>query len=201
VASATLARAAGTVTLAGVAGLIKGDSIAGRLTIDGAEAVDLSTSGGESTIGGVRGDVRLHSRAGRVRVEKPGGRVIIRGTDTRMRVDGVARDLRAEIVEGDLEINDVSGAIDIDARSTPVRIGWRRAAAAKIQVRNGSLELVLPQDAASYSLDARAAGGELRVPDHLRKTTEVDETAVTTTGGANAQPIFVRGVATTITIQ
>jgi hypothetical protein len=201
VESVTLARSAGTIKLLDVAGLIKGESIAGRLTIEGADAVDLSTSGGDTTIGGVRGEVRLTSRSGQVRVTSPGGSVTIRSRDTRVRVEGITRDLRAETVEGDLELNDVGGAIDVDARSTPVTIGWARAAPAKIQARQSSLELILPKDAATYNLDARTTGGELVVPDGLQKTTDGGDIAVTKPGGANAHPIFVRAVGTRITIR
>jgi hypothetical protein len=95
----------------------------------------------------------------------------------------------------------VAGAIDIDARATAVQVGWTRAATAKIQVRNGDLEIDLPNDSATYSLDARAAGGELRVPDSLQKKTEGEESAVIKTAGANAPSIFVRGVGASITIR
>ena len=201
VAAVMLARPSGSVTLTSVAGIIKGESRAGELSIDGAEALDLSAVGGESSVKNVRGDLRLTARAGQVRIGKTAGRVTMTGTDTRIRVDGVEGPLRAEMVEGDLELRDVAASIEIDARATPVTIGWRRAADAKIQTRDGALELVLPKDAATYSLDVRASGGELRVPDSLRKTTEGGDTVVIKTGGANTQPIFVRGVAAPITIR
>jgi hypothetical protein len=118
-----------------------------------------------------------------------------------VRVDGPTGEVRAEVTEADLELRDVSSAIDIDARSTPVSVAWARAATSKIQVRDGSLELTLPSDGASYSLDARAANGELRVPDSLQKTTEGTETAVTKNASAGAPAIFVRGSGATITIR
>jgi hypothetical protein len=201
VSSIMLARPAGTLKLTNVTGLIKGEYRGGDLTIDGAQALDLSTVGGESLIKGIKEDIRISARGGEVRLDKTTGRVTITGTDTRIRVDGTAGDLRAETVEGELELHDVGGSIDIDARATPVQVGWSRAAAAKIQVRNGDLEIDLPKDAETYSLDARAAGGELRVPDSLQKKTEGEESAVTKTAGANAPSIFVRGVGASITIR
>jgi hypothetical protein len=199
----TLARAGGSVKLTGVAGLVKGESRAGDLTIDGAETIDLSGVSGESTITGVRGDIRLNVRGGEVRIVKARGRLTIAGTDTRVRVDGSAGELRAEMAgeDGDLELNDVAGAVDIDTRNTPVIIGWLRAAPAKIQVRDGSLELALPQDSSSYSLDMRAAGGDIRVPAPLQKTTDGGEIVVRKSARADAPSIFVRGVGATLTIR
>ncbi|HEX6323155.1 MAG TPA: DUF4097 family beta strand repeat-containing protein [Vicinamibacterales bacterium] len=196
----TLARQSGTLELTEIAGVVKGES-RGRVTVEGAGAVDLSTANVETVLKGVRGDVRMNVRSGETRIEQATGRVTITGTDTRVRVDGSAGELRAEMVEGELEFTEVSGPIEIDGRSTPVMLTFASAAAAKIQVREGSLEIVLPRDAASYNLDARASGGELRVPDQLQKTTEGGDTAVRKSGGPNAQPIFVRGVGTTITIR
>jgi hypothetical protein len=196
----TLARQSGELKLSAITGMVKGES-RGTVTVDGAAAVDLSIANNETTLRGVTGDVKLNVRAGEVRMEKAAGRVTITGTDVRVRMDGVAGELRMEIVEGDLELNGVSAPIDLDTRDTPVSIDWARAAVAKIQVRDGTLDLELPKDAGSYSLDARAAGGELRVPDSLQKRTEGTETAVTKSAGANAPAIFVRGVGTTITIR
>ena len=199
--SVTLARTFGSVRIDTVKNLVKGDSRGGDLTIDGAEAIDLGMMGGQIVLKNVRGDVRMNARGGSIRLEQPKGRVTLTGTDTRVRVDGVAGELRTEIIDGDLELNDVSAPIDVDARETPVTIGFARAAAAKVEVREGSLELVLPKASDSYSLDVRATRGELHVPDALHKKTEGDDTFVTKTGGANAPAIFVRGVATTITIR
>ena len=196
----TLARQGGQLKLTSVKGVVKGES-RGGLTLDGAEAVDLSVAGGQTVLKNVRGDVRLNVRGGEVRLDKANGRFTVNGTDTRVRVDGVAGETRAEMVEGDLELNDISAPVEIDTRNTPVTMGFIRAVTAKVQVRDGSLELVLPKDAASYSLDARASGGELRVPEGLQKTTEGTDTAVKKTGGANAPSIFVRGTGATITIR
>lgn len=196
----TLARQSGELKLASITTMVKGES-RGTVTIDGAQAVDLSIANNETVLKGVRGDVKLNVRAGEVRMDKSTGRVQITGTDARIRMDGVGGELRLEMVEGDVELNGVSAPLDIDTRSTPVTIDWLSAAPAKIQVRDANLDLDLPKNAASYSLDARAAGGELRVPEQLQKTTEGKETAVTKNAGSNAPAIFVRGVGTTITIR
>lgn len=195
----TLARQSGELKLTSIKTL-KGES-RGTVSVDGAQTVDLSIANNETSVKAVSGEVRLNVRNGDVRMENTAGRVYITGTDARIRMDGVGGELRIEIAEGDLELNGVSAPIDIDTRSTPVTIDWQRAAPAKIQVREDTLDLELPKDAASYSLDARAAGGELRVPGQLQKTTEGPETAVTKSAGPNAPSIFVRGVATTITIR
>lgn len=196
----TLARQAGELKLSGIKTLVNGES-RGTVAIDGAGAVDLSIANNETTLTGVTGNVKLNVRSGEVRMDKSTGRVDITGTDVRVRMDGVGGELRVEVVDGDIELNDVSAPIDLDLRDAPVTVDWAKAAVAKIEVRDASLELVLPKDAASYSLDARAAGGELRVPDALQKTTTGNEAAVTKTAGPQAPAIFVRGVGTTITIR
>jgi len=201
VETVTLTRARGTIKIDKVRGLVKGDPRGGHLTIDGANAVDLTLAGGETTLRNVGADVRLNVRGGQVRLDKASGRVTIAGNDARIRLDSVAGELRAEMVEGDLELNDVGAPVDIDARDTAVTLSWLRPNAAKIQVRDGSLDLTLPKDAASYSLDVRATRGELRVPDTLPKTTEGEDVAVRKTARANAPSIFVRGVASTMTIR
>lgn len=201
VGSVTLARTIGTIKIENVPGLVKGDPRGGSLTIDGANAIDLALVGGETALRNVRADVRLNVRGGQVRLDRANARATMTGNDARIRVDSVAGEVRAEVVEGDLELNDVGAPVDIDARDTAVTLGWLRPSAAKVQVRDGSLDLTLPKDAASYSLDVRATRGELRVPDTLQKTTEGEDAAVRKTAGANAPSIFVRGVASTITIR
>jgi hypothetical protein len=198
--SVTLVRQGGQLRLSGVKGVVKGES-RGGLIVDGAEAIDLSIAGGETALKNVRGDVRLNVRGGEVRLDKANARLTVTGTDTQVVVDKVAGETRAEIVDGDIELNEVSAPVDIEARGTPVTLGFARAATAKIQVRGESLELVLPRDAASYSLDARATDGELRVPEGLQKTTQGTESSVTKSAGANAPSIFVRGTGATITIR
>ncbi|MEX2270911.1 MAG: hypothetical protein WD690_05545 [Vicinamibacterales bacterium] len=200
VESVTLARQTGRLKLASILGSVSGES-RGGVTVDGAEMVDLSIAGNQTTIRGVRGEVRLNVRSGEVRLEQVAGRLMLSGTDMRVRVDGAEGEVRAEIADGELELNDVSAPVDIDARGTPVTIGWLRAAPAKVQVRDDGLELVLPKDADSYSLDVRATRGELRVPERLHKTTEGEDTIVTKTARANAPSIFVRGVGASITIR
>ena len=197
----TLARTRGSIKAEKVRGPVKGDPRGGNLTIDGAESIDLTLTGGETSLRNVRGDVRLNVRNAEVRLDKANARLTVVGNDGRIRVDNVAGDVRAETVEGDLELNDISAGIDIDARDTPVTLGWLRAGPAKVQVRDGSLEMTLPKDAASYSLDVRATRGELRVPDAFQKTTEGEDIAVRKSAGSNAPSIFVRGVASTITIR
>lgn len=199
--SVTLARTFGSVRINSVKNLVKGDSRGGDLTIDGAEGIDLGTMGGQTVLRNVRGDVRMNGRGGVIRLEQPKGRITLTGIDTRVRVDGVAGELRAEIIDGDLELNDIGAPIDVDARETPVTLGFAQAAAAKVQVREGSLELVLPKSPETYSLDARATRGALHAPDAFQKKTDGEDTFVTKTAGANAPAIFVRGVATTITIR
>ena len=198
--SVTLARQTGQLKLTSIEGLVNGES-RGMLTVEGASAVDLSVANVETVLKGVTGDIRMNVRAGETRIEKAAGRTTITGTDTRVRVDGSSGELRAEMVEGELEFNDVSGPIEIDGRSTPVTLSFLKAAPAKVQVREGTLDLVLPKEAASYSLDVRAAGGDLRVTDPLQKRTEGTESVVTKSAGANAPSIFVRGNGTTITIR
>lgn len=200
VGGVTLARQSGELKLTSIAGTVNGES-RGTVTVDGAEAVDLSIANNETVLKGVRGEVKLNIRSGEVRTDKTVGRVQITGTDVRVRMDGVEGELRLEIVDGDIELNKVSGPIDIDTRDTSVAINWLSAATAKIQVRNESLDLDLPKNEGSYSLDARASGGELRVPDRLQKTTEGNETVVTKSAGTGAPSIFVRGVGATIAIR
>ena len=201
VSTVTLARTTGTLELKQVVGLVKGEHRGGALTIDGAQAVDLYAVSSETVIRNIREDVQINARGGEARIESTPGRVTITAGDTRVRVDGPTGELRAEVTEADLELRDVSSAIDVDARSTPVSVAWARAATSKIQVRDGSLELTLPADASSYSLDARASNGELRVPDSLTKSTDGAETAVTKNASAGAPAIFVRGAGATITIR
>lgn len=196
----TLARQAGEAKLTGIRSAVTGES-RGTVTIDGADSVDLSVANNETTLTGVRGDVRLNVRAGEVRMTNAAGRVSITGTDADVRMDGVGGELRVELVDGELELKSIGAPIDIDARSTPVTAGWLRAAPAKIQVREGTLDMTLPADAASYSLDVRATGGELRLPDRLHKTTEGQDSVVTKSGGANAPSIFVRSTGATIAIR
>ena len=200
VGGVTLARQSGVLTLESIAGTVKGES-RGTVTVNGAEAMDLSIANNETVVKGVRGEVKLNVRSGEVRMEKTAAPVTITGTDVRVRMDGVGADLRLEIVDGDIELNGVSAPVDIDGRSTPITIDWLKAATAKIQVRDGSLDLELPGQAASYSLDVRASDGEIRVPDQLQKTTEGTETIVMKTAGGGAASIFVRGVGATITIR
>lgn len=201
VASVTLARTTGGLDVKNIDGLVKGEHRGGALTIDGAQALDLYAVSSETVIRNIREDVQLNARGGEARIEQTPGRVTVTAGDTRVRVDGATGALRAEVTESELELRDVAASIDIDARSTPVSVAWARAATAKIQVRDGSLELTLPADAATYSLDARASNGELRVPDSLQKTTEGTESAVTKNAGAGAPAIFVRGAGATITIR
>lgn len=196
----TLARQAGELKLVSIKGAVKGES-RGSVSIDGAASVDLSIANNETTVKGVRGDVKLNVRNGEVRMDKTTGRATVTGTDARLRADGVGGELRLEIVEGDIELNAVSAPVDIDAREAPVRIEWASASAAKVQVRDGSLELVLPKAAASYSLDVRATGGQVHAPEQLQKTTHGAETVVAKSGGTNAPSIFVRGAGATITIR
>ncbi|MDQ3069181.1 MAG: DUF4097 domain-containing protein [Acidobacteriota bacterium] len=201
VAEVVFARASGTVKLTAVAGAVKGEFRGARLTLDGAQTLDLVSVNGEHSFSGIRGDVRLESRSGEVRLIKPGGRVIVTGRDGRIRIDGAQGDVRVEAVEGAVELNDIASGVEIDARAARVVATWQKAAQAKIQARDGSVELVLPKDAATYSLDARATQGELRVPESLTKTAEGQETSAIRSGGSNASPIFVRGVGTSITIR
>lgn len=196
----TLARQSGVLTLQGITGVVKGES-RGTVTIDGAQGVDLSIANNETIVKNVRGEVKLNVRSGEVRMDKSTSPVTVTGTDVRVRMDGVGADVRLEIVDGDIELNGVSAPIDVDGRSTAIAIDWAKAATAKIQVRDGSLDLELPKDAASYSLDARAQGGELRVPDQLQKTTEGTETVAMKAAAASMPSIFVRGVGATITIR
>lgn len=197
----TLTRTTGKLELKAIGGVVKGEHRGGALTIDGAQAVDLYAVSSETVIRNIREDVQLNARGGEARIASTPGRVTVTAGDTRVRVDGPIGELRAEVTEADLELRDVSSPIDVDARSTPVSVAWARAATSKIQVRDGSLELTLPADASSYSLDARAAKGELRVPDSLQKTTEGTETAVTKIASAGKPAIFVRGTGATITIR
>jgi hypothetical protein len=196
----TLARQTGELTLKDIRTIIQGES-RGTVKVDGARAVDLSIANNETTLKGVTGDVKLNVRSGEVVMEKSAGRVEITGTDVRVRMEGVGGDLRIEVVEGEIELSDVSAPIDLDLREAPATVDWTRAAVAKIEVRDGGLDLTLPRDAAAFSLDARTAGGELKAPDHLQKTTDGSETSVTKTAGPGAPAIFVRGVDATITIR
>ncbi|MDQ3170475.1 MAG: DUF4097 family beta strand repeat-containing protein [Acidobacteriota bacterium] len=201
VGAVTLARSNGEIQLKDITGLVKGEHRSGTLVVEGAQAVDLYAVSTETTISGVREDLSLNSRGGEARIAKMPGKVTITAGDSRVRVDGPTGMLRAEIVDGELDLRDTSSEIDIDARDTPVTVAWSRVATTKIQVREGSLEITLPSDAASYSLDARMSGGELRVPDSLQKTTEGEESSVTKTGGPNAPAIFVRGTGSAVTIR
>ena len=197
----TLARTTGRLEVTTTGGLVKGEHRGGALTIEGARAVDLYSVSTETAIRDVREDVRLNIRGGEARIIGSRGQVTVTSGDARVRIDGTTAAVRAEAVESELEMHDIGGEVDIDARSTPVTIAWARIATAKIQARGGRVEIVLPEDAATYSLDVRMTNGELRVPDSLQKTTEGDESIVTKTAGPDAPAIFVRGTGSTVTIR
>lgn len=197
----TLARTTGRLQVTATGGLVKGEHRGGGLTIEGARAVDLYSVSTETVIRDVREDVRLNIRGGEARILESRGQVTVTSGDARVRIDGASAAVRAEVVESELEMHDIAGEIDIDARSTPVTVAWARIATAKIQARDGRVEIVLPADAATYSLDVRMTNGELRVPDSLQKTTDGAESVVTKTAGPDAPAIFVRGSGSTVTIR
>jgi hypothetical protein len=197
----TLSRTSGQVEIKNTGGLVKGEHRGGTLTNERSQPVDMYSVSSETSIRDVREDVRLNIRTGEATLTGTRGQVTVTSGDATVRFEKPAGPVRAELVDSELEMRDVAGSVDIDARETPVTIAWARPAPAKIQAREGNVEMVLPQESATYSLDVRMTEGDIRVPESLQKTTEGAEQVVMKTAAASAPAIFVRGTGSTITIR
>lgn len=195
-----LARTGGRIEVNG-GETVTGEHRGSRLTIKGATRVDMYSVSSETTIEDVARDLRLNIRTGEAKLARTAGPVTIMTGDASVRVTSPSGNVRVEGVDSEIDIRDASGELDIDVRSSPVTVTWARAATAKIQTRDSRLDLELPTESDTYSVDVRVTGGELRPPATMSVQTDGNESTITKTGPAGAPAIFVRANGSTVAIR
>lgn len=155
--------ARGEITIAGLAGELRGTFQGGRLRVEQGRAIRLTARRSEIEIEKLEGDATLDLSGGSMRASRIGGRLELDANRADVEIDEVGGEVRANVTEGGLELAGVRREARIDGRGTEIAVTLAAAAPLTAFTSGETLTVKLPD--AGVTLDATAMGGEIRVSD------------------------------------
>lgn len=167
VAAVELGGARGAVDVRDVTGQVSGAHRGGDLHLSNVGSIKLTTTGTDTRIEQVRGDLTMTSRGGEVKCKDPGGSIDLdsQGTDiTLEKLERATGMIRVNAVGGSLKVNGLRSDGRFDLRGTDLEVSLDRAAPLAIYSEGGeSIEVTPPPG--GYALDVITKNGQIRVPE------------------------------------
>lgn len=155
------------------------------LTVPPADALTLSSGGGDMTVSGLRNGADLSSGGGNVSVQGVGGSVVVSTGGGDLNADGLAGPLRFSTDGGNLTGTTLTSQT-VDARSYGGDVRLIFATAPKhlvIESYGGNITVVLPHTPARYNIDYSTGGGNGGVERDLINPQSGNYVSATSDGG------------------
>ena len=167
-------------------------SSGGDSRVDGITGnVDLQTSGGDVTLSRITGRAGLHTSGGKLELEHLDGCVRARSSGG----DSVLRDVFGDVdirtSGGNLEIDGVDGCVDARLSGGTTSIVFLGDPKGDIRSSGGSIDVRLHADA-NFDLDAKANGGTLKVDVELDREWQNDRHRVHGRRGQRGSRLKIR---------
>ncbi|HET9369403.1 MAG TPA: DUF4097 family beta strand repeat-containing protein [Vicinamibacterales bacterium] len=151
----------GDATLEGINGEVHGSHRSGRLTVKGAERVDLTLNSSRATLVDISRGLTLNVQGGECSVSESRGPVTIEGRNAEMRVADHDGDIRVTGTGGNLRIDAPGGWVKADVQRMEVEVTVDTAVPMTLFTTDEPLRLLLP-DEAKLAVDAATSGGEIQ---------------------------------------
>jgi hypothetical protein len=165
VGSVEVVKASGRIRLATIAGAVTGELGPGEIEIDHAGSVAIETRSSQVRIADIAGSFEVEARRGDFRARGIGGPAHLEGRDVEAELEELAGPLRLTGSGGEVRVRDVRGPITAETERTTLKLTPGTAVEISATTERDAIELTLP--AGGILLDAKASGGEIRVPDGL----------------------------------
>ncbi|MEU5979491.1 DUF4097 family beta strand repeat-containing protein [Streptomyces sp. NPDC047315] len=130
----------------------------GDLSVDRAEAVQLSTRHGDVAVGAVTASARITTGTGQVRIGRVAGRCEIDNSNGATRVDEARGTLRVKATRGDVSIGRSLATVNATTALGIVSVNEVAAGRVEVRVRQGSADIGL-LDGVPAQLDVKATFG------------------------------------------
>ncbi|HTO52450.1 MAG TPA: DUF4097 family beta strand repeat-containing protein [Myxococcota bacterium] len=138
-------------------------SSGGDTRVDGISGdLELHASGGDASVSGIQGRVELQTSGGNVDMENIDGEVRVRSSGGNTELRDVFGDVDLRASGGDLLIDGVDGAVRARSSGGSTQIVFLGDPEADVQSSGGSIDVLVREDA-SFSLDAKSHGGKIEL--------------------------------------
>jgi hypothetical protein len=175
-----LSASAGPGVLSRIRGLIGGDFRSGTLQIADAGSLDLTITGGQTTIAGVHGTARLDVRSGRCSLGGNAGPVEIDARQADLDITGNTGSVRIGGQGGHVRIVAPRAEVRIDMRRAGLTVELQHAVPMSLSTTEGTIDLKLGApagaagDAPPIDVDAIASDGDVVASDWHLMPTKID---------------------------
>jgi hypothetical protein len=160
----------GETSVKNIAGRVNLTHRAGRITVEDASAVKLTSRGSDATVSNVRGDASFEMQSGELSASFIKGSIDVEchNADVELKkLDEAKGQLRVSAVGGSVTIEGLRGDARIDGRNTEIDIEVAKAAAIAVY-NEGDEPIEITAPAGGFVLDAIAKEGRLNLPDDIR---------------------------------
>ena len=161
----------GDATLEAIDGEVHGSHRSGRLTIKGADRVDLTLNSSRATLRDVTHGTTLNVQGGECSVSESSGAITIEGRNAEIRVSGHNGEIRVTGTGGNLRIDEPGGPVKADVQRMELEVTVDKPVAMTLFTTDETLRVLLPEDA-KLAIDAATTGGEIQASE-LDLTPEV----------------------------
>jgi hypothetical protein len=201
-ASAEIMGSRGETRLSNIAGHLALAHTGGKLEIDGAGSLKLTSRNSNGSIARIAGMCTLDLNGGELRLENIAGPLDIESRNTELEVDA------AKIAKPPFRFNGNGGQIRISSLRTEARIDGRNtdidvkmAAAAPLTIYNTGENIDVTAPSSGYTLDAVATEGRLDIGDGTLKPQEDGDARVSGAVRGGGPTISLRATRGDITVR
>ena len=151
----------GDTTLEAIDGEVHGSHRSGRLTVKGAERVDLTLNSSRTTLVDISRGLTLNVQGGECAVSESNGPLTLEGRNAELRVTGHQGEIRVTGTGGNLRLDEPDGPVKVDVLRMEVDVTVDTAVPMTLFTTDEPLRVMLPDDV-KLAIDAATSGGEIQ---------------------------------------
>ena len=133
-----------------------------EITAPAGTQVDLNTGGGNVTVSGLAGSIKVHTGGGNIRVYDASGGVEADTGGGNIKISGASGEVDARTGGGNIEVQDASGLVRLDTGGGNIDYQGRPQGSCRLNTGGGNIKIKLPKDV-GVQVDLDTGSGEIDV--------------------------------------
>jgi hypothetical protein len=191
VAGADLDTRGGDLTVADVAGVVKGLHRSGRIEMSRVGACAFESRMGDVRVSDVAGTLTWTADGGSIEIGDVAGATTLKVQRGDVELERLGAEVSVEAKDGRVDLRDVRHPVTYEGDDARLVLVLDAPVAGNVRVAGASVNLTIPRE--PLSLDLEAEEGTLRLPTDFPKASETDRRqSLKVDGGAGAPTLVVR---------
>lgn len=133
-----------------------------EITAPADSRVDLSTGGGNVTVSGLVGSIKVHTGGGNIKVYDASGDVEANTGGGNIKISGVSGEVDVHTGGGNIQVQDASGLVRLDTGGGNIDYQGRPQGSCRLDTGGGNIKIRLPKDV-GVQVDLDTGSGEIDV--------------------------------------